>query len=866
MSKVYIDSQVQYGGNSYLDFKMQPVATLSELASKFDPITDITAGMIVTVLNDGTDGKPHEYQFNGTTWVKKDDFYNKLETELKLAEKQDELISSGASQNIKTINGQSILGSGNIEISGGTGGTSYYPGTNIDITNHVISVTGMNEAIASAVTDMATKTWVEGKGYLTEHQDISGKVDKQITGTNGSAYIFNESDGGGAQFIHNDTSEAYIGVNDGGKDGLMAQIYADMPKVGGGWSGSRINVYNKGIFYQSKESTDDGKARDAAELEIAVKGDLANKADKATTLSGYGITDAVKMVNSLRPDANGNVEVKTFSDITDSRVRKNTTLKNFCNDVLQYINPKSGTAFLTGVAFSDLPQGIHNAELFLYVPVQGVYTLELTTTNAYDDEGNGGKFISIYDRGDIKMSWEGFMTCPKDTSGKFIPRRGADGTSKYYVDGELAKKQNTLVSSGTNQNIKTINGQSILGSGNIEISGGTGVEYQAGANIDITNHVISVSGMSEAIASAKSETQAWVEAKGYLTEHQDISGKLNVLPKVDDPTDPGYKYPYWIPYDAQFTPTANKLNIKLRTLTLDNNLTKHDWDRELSGATTSMAGLMTAEDKVKLDNVKSAVLTSAITTDIAVGHVSAGTTYAVGTSIEKILRDIFMSNITKENVTLSLTVSGEGSSMSDINGAVITVTESGKSPVNYTWNGNPISVNINDGIVYSVSYGNVSGYNTPTSQSYTAVGQTSRTVSANYEKQQASVKYYYTTAQDEKTVWEVFVDNGWVNSGFTATNYDASALTSAYFTRSTNPASTSTFNLTIPADTTYISVVIPEGFALSTVKDDRDSDVTDSFNIVQENIMVSNVKYKSHTFRSETGLTQGTFKVTFKTE
>ena len=50
--------------------------------------------------------------------------------------KQDTLVSS---QNIKTINNESILGSGNIDIQGG--GTTYSAGTNIDITNDTISCT-----------------------------------------------------------------------------------------------------------------------------------------------------------------------------------------------------------------------------------------------------------------------------------------------------------------------------------------------------------------------------------------------------------------------------------------------------------------------------------------------------------------------------------------------------------------------------------------------------------------------------------------------------------------------------------------------------------------------------------------------------
>ena len=52
--------------------------------------------------------------------------------------KQDTLISG---ENIKTINGNSILGSGNIDIQGGSGGSSYTAGKNIEIADNVISTT-----------------------------------------------------------------------------------------------------------------------------------------------------------------------------------------------------------------------------------------------------------------------------------------------------------------------------------------------------------------------------------------------------------------------------------------------------------------------------------------------------------------------------------------------------------------------------------------------------------------------------------------------------------------------------------------------------------------------------------------------------
>jgi hypothetical protein len=66
------------------------------------------------------------------------------------------------------------------------------------------------------------------------------------------------------------------------------------------------------------------------------------------------------------------------------------------------------------------------------------------------------------------------------------------GISYSIEDSEATKavtgKQDTLIS-GTN--IKTINNESILGSGNIDIQGGGGTTYTAGTNIDITNDVIS---------------------------------------------------------------------------------------------------------------------------------------------------------------------------------------------------------------------------------------------------------------------------------------------------------------------------------------------------------------------------------------
>lgn len=87
--------------------------------------------------------------------------YTKTETDNAItaatSTKQDTLVSG---TNIKTINGETLLGEGNITIQGG--GSSYTAGDGIDINNDVISVTGKvdTSAITTSVTSESTDTQV----------------------------------------------------------------------------------------------------------------------------------------------------------------------------------------------------------------------------------------------------------------------------------------------------------------------------------------------------------------------------------------------------------------------------------------------------------------------------------------------------------------------------------------------------------------------------------------------------------------------------------------------------------------------------------------------------------------------------------
>ena len=190
-----------------------------------------------------------------------------LQSHQDISGKQDKLVSG---TNLKTINGQSLLGSGNITISGGGGGTitgvsangtsiatsgvanipaastSAYGVTKLSSATNSTSTT--LAATASAVKsayDLAnsykgTVTGVKINGttkspssgtvdlgtVITAHQDISGKQDKLVSGTNiktingtsilGSGNITIEVGGGGSG--SGGGSGAYAQVNHGTRD------------------------------------------------------------------------------------------------------------------------------------------------------------------------------------------------------------------------------------------------------------------------------------------------------------------------------------------------------------------------------------------------------------------------------------------------------------------------------------------------------------------------------------------------------------------------------------------------------------------------------------------------------------------------
>ena len=133
--------------------------------------------------------------------------------------------------------------------------------------------------IGLAVTDGEEKIlFKNGNGDVvavpTEEQvdaKVETRVEKEIIGENGKAIIFNEADGGGAKFEHNDGTWSFVGVNDGGgAAGLAGQIYA--VDSNNGYAGAKIDITRTGMYYTV--GGDSPAQRMIPRNEIATKGDI----------------------------------------------------------------------------------------------------------------------------------------------------------------------------------------------------------------------------------------------------------------------------------------------------------------------------------------------------------------------------------------------------------------------------------------------------------------------------------------------------------------------------------------------------------------------------------------------------------------
>ena len=177
-------------------------------------------------------------------------------TKQEVQAKQDALISG---TNIKTINGASVLGSGNITIETPEGGISDAPQDGKtygrkDAQWSEITIPDTSALATKAeIADMATQTWVGEQGYLTEHQDISNLATKEeLASKANTSDLSNYLTTANASTIYETISGAQSKYQPVGEYALKSEI----PSLSGYATESYVNTQVSNLVNSAPEALD----------------------------------------------------------------------------------------------------------------------------------------------------------------------------------------------------------------------------------------------------------------------------------------------------------------------------------------------------------------------------------------------------------------------------------------------------------------------------------------------------------------------------------------------------------------------------------------------------------------------------------
>ena len=443
---------------------------------------------------------------------------------------------------LKTINGNDLRGSGNLVISGANAGN----GLTVDGTGAlaidesiVATVDVVNNAVSGIATGMYANTVVT---TISGDMSVEANTAYVLTAFGGSSEPWNillPSDANVGDAVSIRITDGVVSPNlftcvikPTGADKIF-QIYTTndfgdietpqililrgewvvLSKAGNGWHIVNHKLYREELFATTAEVE-----ADLLNLSTNINNALDLKADKVSTLAGYGITDAYSKTEvdtqittvTTRIDAVETVVTTggikgAFDTVSGLDTLVESTLQEgwmygirSTNDVYVYV--------ASGTTFDYKPSGWTGGfvQFVNVADITGAVSAEASARQAGDADLDSRKadksttlagygITNAYTKSEVdakgyltSVAWSAVSEKPTfatvATSGSYtdlsnkptIPSKVSDLTNdtgfvtSSYHD---STKQDALVS-GTN--IKTINGTSILGSGDLVISGGTG--------------------------------------------------------------------------------------------------------------------------------------------------------------------------------------------------------------------------------------------------------------------------------------------------------------------------------------------------------------------------------------------------------
>ena len=495
--------------------------------------------------------------------------------------KQDTLVSG---TNIKTINNQSILGEGNIEITGGDVDlTNYY--TKPEADGKFATITAINEQSADIA---ALETAMNGKQpTLVSGTNIKTINNESLLGE-GNIEVAKKTDIPSTDNLATKdelTAVETVANNANTKaDAATSRIESVETAMGNKQdtlvSGTNIKTINSQSILGSGDLTVSGVSEEQAqeiakiptlETELAQK---ANASDVPTVQTDYDGTNKNYIFSSFfdnnysvyskftfKPNEKG---IEMEADYWGSNHNRATLFQiplvtTSKNGVMSAADKTKLDSIPETIPSQSEIDGIAANVSALQTAMDGKQPTLVSGTNIKTINGN-----SILGEGNLVI--EG----------------GAIDLSNYYTktetDTKLDEKQNTLVS-GTN--IKTVNSQSILGEGNLEVSGVSEEQAQEIAKIPTLETELAQKANASDVPTA--QTGRYGTNKNYIYSDGN-SAYTKAISNIE------------------LRPSADKIDIKVYNWT-SNSMVTQSWIEILSNATTTEAGVMTAADKTKLDSI-----------------------------------------------------------------------------------------------------------------------------------------------------------------------------------------------------------------------------------------------------------------------
>ena len=431
----------------------------------------------------------------------------------------------------------------------------------------------------------ATEQWVNNKNYLTSHQPLTdyytkSEVDNKIKNVSGGTNVA--------------LNNYYTKEESDGKYALKTSI----PSLNG--YATEEWVTNQGYLTTHQSLADYAKKTDIPNMDgYATKTELSTKQDKGD----YALKSDIKPIPSVLSAFQNDVGyLTTHQDLTPYAKKTDIpSLEGYATE--QWVTDKGYltqhqplTDYYTKTEvdnkFKNFSGGtVDLSDYYTKAESDGKYALKtsIPTLDGYatEDWVNSKGFLTSHQsltdyakKTDLTKYYTKVESDGKYATKEEIPSLNGYATEQWVTDKGYLTSHQSLTDYAKKAEIKTVNGHSLIGSGDIQI--------EVGSSVDLSNYYTKTD--SDGKYALKTDipslngyaTEQWVTDKGYLTQHQSLENYYTKS-EVDNK---GYLTQH-NPIDQEFSTTSeNAVSNKLITIRLNEIERVLEELKKSSGGTT----------------------------------------------------------------------------------------------------------------------------------------------------------------------------------------------------------------------------------------------------------------------------------------